>query len=213
VATPGLDDMVVADIADGESVRAAIAGVEAVVHLAAQPVDAPFDQVVGPNVIGLYNVVEAAREAAVRRLVLTSSVMVVSGRKRDGGATGAGEASPRSHYALSKLYAEQMGEMYARCYGMSVLAVRLGWVVRNLDEARHMVRLAIPDIYLSRADAGRFYAAALAAREITFSVVYATSKGGHNFYDMEPARRLLGYEPRDRWPEGLPFAVPTTDGA
>jgi uronate dehydrogenase len=200
--------MVVADIVDREAVRAAMAGMEAVVHLAAQPVDAPFDQVVGPNVIGLYNVVETAREAAVRRLVLTSSVMVVSGRKKDGGPTGVGEAYPRSHYALSKLYAEQMGEMYARCHGMSVLAVRLGWVVRNPDEARHMVRLAIPDIYLSRADAGRFYAAALAAPEITFAVVYATSKGGHNVYDMESARRLLGYEPRDRWPEGLPFDLP-----
>ena len=73
--SPGLDDAVVADLTDEPAVRAAVAGMEAVVHLAAQPVDAPFADLVGPNVVGLYHVMNAAREAAVRRLVLASSPM------------------------------------------------------------------------------------------------------------------------------------------
>ena len=76
--TPELADAVVADLADGEAVRAAVRGIDAVVHLAAQPVEAPFAELVGPNVVGLYNVMDAAREEGVRRIVLASSMMVVS---------------------------------------------------------------------------------------------------------------------------------------
>ena len=61
------------------------------------------------------------------------------------------------------------------------------------------------DVYLSPGDAGRFFAcASRAPDDVRFAVVYATSKPVNNCpYDLEPARQLLGYEPRDRWPEGV----------
>ena len=205
VPTPGVEDALVADIAEPESVAAAMRGRDAVVHLAAQPVDAPFAQLIGPNVVGLYTVMNAAREAKVPRVVLTSSMTVASPEHAPEQPVPVDRARPRSHYALTKLWAEQMGEMYARCFGMSVLAVRVGWMVRNAGEARRMRELDIPDVYLSAGDAGRFFACAVEAPEITFAVVYAAGRGGERVFDMEPARRLLGYEARDRWPDGLPF--------
>ena len=69
----------VADVADAAAVREAVRGMDAVVHLAAQPHDVPFPELVGPNVVGLYNVMNAAREEGVRRLVVASSMMVVAG--------------------------------------------------------------------------------------------------------------------------------------
>jgi hypothetical protein len=61
-----------------------------------------------------------------------------------------------------------------------------------------------PDVYLSPGDAGRFFAcAALAPADISFAVVYACSRPVRQVvYDSEPAKRLLGYEPLDTWPEG-----------
>src|SRR5580693_5298473 len=50
-----------ADLADREAVVAATAGVDAVVHLGAVPTEAPFDELVGPNLLGTFNVFEAAR--------------------------------------------------------------------------------------------------------------------------------------------------------
>jgi uronate dehydrogenase len=205
---PELADAVLGDIADGEAVRAAVRGMDAVVHLAAQPVDAPFSVLVGPNVVGLYNVMDAAREEGVRRTVLASSMMVASRAREPGRVVHADEVYPANLYALTKLWAEQMGKLYAHRFGMSVIAARLGWVVRNPDEARHMQELAIPDVYLSRADAGRFFVAALDAEGIGFVVLYAASRGGERVFDMEPARRLLGYDATERWPEGLPFPLP-----
>jgi nucleoside-diphosphate-sugar epimerase len=207
--TPGLADAFVADLADEAAVREAVRGMEAVVHLAAQPDEAPFAELVGPNVIGLYHVMNAAREASVRRLVLASSIMVV--KRERGMIARTDQARPANHYAVTKLFAEQMGELYARAFGMSVIAARIGWVVRTPEEARRMQELAIPDMYLSRADAGRFFVAAVEAEGISFAVLYAASRGGERVFEVEPTRRLLGYEPRDRWPEGLPFDLPRPD--
>ena len=86
--TPDVADAVIADVADAAAVQAAMRGVDAVVHLAAQPHERPFPELVGPNVIGLYNVMDAAREQAVKRVVLASSMMVVWRRAGPGGRPG-----------------------------------------------------------------------------------------------------------------------------
>jgi uronate dehydrogenase len=209
--TPDVADAIVGDIADAAAVSLATRGVNAVVHLAAQPHERPFPELLGPNVVGLYNVMDAARAAGVKRLVLASSMMVVSGMKepwKAGRPARVDDRVPNNHYALTKIWAEQMGELYARRFGMSIVAVRLGWMVRTPDEARHMLELKIFDCYVSRADGTRALAAAVEAPDIGFEIVYVASRGGERVFDMEPARRLLGFEAEQRWPEGLPFSLP-----
>ncbi len=215
VPTHGMPDARVGDVTDAASVRAAISGCDTVIHLAAERDDAPFLEVLlEPNVVGLFTVMNAAREAAVRRVILASSVQVVGRWPRDGGhAIAVDETNPGNHYALTKHWAEDLGAMYARHFGLSVLAVRIGWMVRNPREALQMERMGCYNLYLSRAEAGRFFALAVEAAAIDFAVVYAVSAAGAAHYDMEPARRLLGFQPQDRWPEGLGFAVPTEASA
>lgn len=202
VPTPDAPDFVVGDIADAPLVARAMHGIEAVVHLAAEPHDVPFERLVGPNVVGLYNVMNAAREARVSRVVLASSIQVL-GRRDPSRLARTDEAHPGNHYALTKLWAEQMGAMYSARFGMSILAVRIAWMVRNLEEATRMRRLGAGDAYLSPGDAGRFFALAVEAADIGFAIVYAVGRGRAEIFDSEPARRLLGYEPRDRFPDGL----------
>jgi len=206
--TPGLEDFVVADLADRVGVLGAMRGVDSVVHLAAEPDDADFAILVGPNVLGLFHVLDAARKLGVRRIVLASSVQTL-GRwwEREQPAT-ATDSNPVNHYALTKIWAEQMGEMYARCYGLSVIAARVAFMVRSPAEALRLARAKLFDSYLSRGDVGRFFAQAVEATGIDFAVLYAVSRGGERVLDMEPARRLLGFEARDRWPEGLGFDLP-----
>jgi uronate dehydrogenase len=199
----------VGSIEDPSSVARAMQGAECVVHLAAQAHDVAFEELLGPNVRGLYQVMNRARESGVTRVVLASTIQVV-GRRGDGPAT-AEDCQPQNHYALTKAWAEQMGAMYARSFAMSVLCVRIAWMVRNLDEARRLKRSGREDLYLSPRDAGRFMALAVEAEPLPFAVVHATSKGGEKLFDMEPARRLLGYEPLDRFPEGLDFEFDVRD--
>src|SRR5262249_21621773 len=78
VPTPGLRDSVVGDITDPSAVHRAVQGAAAVVHLAATPDDDDFlTKLVPNNIVGVYHVLESARAAGVRRLVLASSGQVV----------------------------------------------------------------------------------------------------------------------------------------
>ncbi|MEX0655499.1 MAG: NAD(P)-dependent oxidoreductase [Phycisphaeraceae bacterium] len=204
----------VGDVADGDVVRRAMAGMEAVVHLAATPDDAPFlEQLLEPNVVGLFNVMDAARQAGVKRVVLASSMQVVSGLrakldKHEGPLRTSDGAAPTNHYALTKVWAEQMGEMYARTYEMSVIAARIGWLPRNPADAARLARRGAEEAYLSWNDAGRFFADAVEAEGVTYAVLFAVSAGnGKQWYDRETPRQVIGYEARDRFPAGLPFEV------
>lgn len=216
-SSPGPQDLVLGDIQDRKAVLQASAGVDRILHLAAVPDDADFELLEGPNVRGLFHVLDAARQQGVPRVILASSIQVVDGwweaqRSRPASVS---EASPTNHYALTKVWAEQMGEMYARCYGLEVLAARIGFMVRNAAEALRLRENEQFDLYLSRADVARFCALAVEVPVIAgrggFAVAYAVGKGGERSFDMSSARRWLGFEARDRWPEGLGFELP--DGA
>ncbi len=211
VTTPGIGDAVVADLVERERVLGATADMDAVVHLAAEPNDADFPLLVGPNVLGLFHVLDAARERGIERVVLASSIQVLGRREYSPRPARVNEARPVNHYALTKLWAEQMGAMYARRFSMSILAVRLAWMVRNVPEAERMLQVPRPNLFLSAHDAGRFFALAVEAPFTGFRVVYAASLGGEELFDMEPARSLIGYQAQDRWPSGLDFELPTRD--
>jgi nucleoside-diphosphate-sugar epimerase len=113
------------------------------------------------------------------------------------------------HYGLSKVYGEAMGEMYARGHGLDVIAVRLGFLPRAPMFVERLLQGDGQNIYISPGDCGRFFAAAVEADlPEKFLVFHAIGKAERPCYDIEPARRILGYEPRDRWPEGMAFPKP-----
>jgi nucleoside-diphosphate-sugar epimerase len=206
--TSGADESVVGNIGDGPAIRRAMEGATALVHLAAVPDDDDFlTKLLPSNIVGVYHVMEAAREAGVKRVILGSSGQVVWWQRFTGPLpVGTDVApSPRGWYAATKLYLEAAGRSYAELHGGSVIVVRLGWCPRSREHAEELARTEWgPDVYLSPGDAGRFFACAVAApATIRYAVVYAMSRPvRRQMHDMTPARDLLGYEPRDTWPEG-----------
>jgi nucleoside-diphosphate-sugar epimerase len=208
VRTPGLPDSVVGDLTDAGALLRAVAGTDTLVHLAATPDDADFmTELLPNNIVGVYNVFEAARLAGVRRMVLASSGQVVWYQRFTGPLPirANDPVTPRAWYAAAKVFLEAAGRAYAEAHGMSVIAARLGWCPRTREQLEELRATAWgPDVYLSPGDAGRFFACAVQApADIRFAIVYATSKPARaTVYDQEEVRRLLGYEPRDIWPEG-----------
>ncbi len=207
--TPGTKDFIVGDITDAEALKRAAQGVSAVIHLAATPDDADFlTQLLPPNIIGLHHVLEAARLAGVKRIVLASSGQVNWWqRMRQTAPIGPREpVTPRYWYAATKVFAEAIGQGYAETHGIEVIAVRLGWVPRD---AAHIAEIAdtdwAKDVYLSPGDAGRFFAAAVKApMKERFAILYATSKPVNlPRFDLAPTKQLLGWEPQDMWPQGI----------
>jgi uronate dehydrogenase len=212
--TPGLEDYVTGDLNDRDAVRRAVEGRDTVVHLGAYPNPADFiDVLLQPNVVGLYHICEAAVEYGVRRLVLASSVQVISGHRfRDRPVRVEDGPAPTNHYALTKAWAELAGEMYARVHNLSVISVRIGWLPRNTEEARRLAASERgPDVFFSHDDSNRFHALCVESPEpqpgvaVTLQATSRPLKAPR--MDLEPARRVIGYVPQDTWPQGLPFPV------
>jgi uronate dehydrogenase len=209
VPTPGPAESVVGDIASFDAVRRAMEGVSALVHLAATPDDDDFmTRLLPNNIVGAFNVIEAAREAGVQRVVLASTGQVVWWRRMRGEVPIGVEVqpTPRGWYAATKCFLEAAGRTLAEAHGRTVLSVRLGWCPRTREQAREIDAADwARDVYLSPGDAGRFFAAAtLAPLAARYAVVYAASRPQRQAtYDLDTTRELLGFEPRDTWPEGV----------
>jgi uronate dehydrogenase len=69
----GQERFVRADLGDRDAVIRAAVGADAVIHLGAIPTEASFDELLGPNLIGTFNVFEAARQGGAKRIVFASS--------------------------------------------------------------------------------------------------------------------------------------------
>src|SRR5262245_2541736 len=209
VPTPGATESVVGDIASFGSVRRAMEGVSALVHLAATPDDDDFmSRLLPNNIVGTFNVVESAREANVPRVVLASTGQVVWWQRMRGEVPIGVDVqpTPRGWYAATKCFLEAAGRSLAEAHGRTVLSVRLGWCPRTVEQAREIAESEwAQSVYLSPGDAGRFFAGAvLAPLAVGYAVVYASSRPvGTPTYDLAPTTALLGFEPRDSWPEGV----------
>jgi nucleoside-diphosphate-sugar epimerase len=209
VPTPGADESVVGNITDADAVRRAAVGTWGLIHLAATPDDDDFlTKLLPNNIVGVYHVLEAARLAGVRRLVLASSGQVVWWQRFTGPLPiGADvQPTPRGWYAATKLFQEAAGRAYAEAHGLSVIVVRLGWCPRTPEHVAELARTPWgQDVYLSPGDAGRFFACAIEAPgDIRFAVLYACSRPvRQEVYDSRPAQELIGYEPRDAYPQGV----------
>ncbi|MFF1812652.1 NAD-dependent epimerase/dehydratase family protein [Streptomyces sp. NPDC058251] len=179
------------DLRDAAAVQAALAGADAVLHLGGLPDEAPFEDLLDANVLGTHHVLEAARRAAIPRVVLAGSNRV-TGFYPTGHRTGPQEpVRPDGLYGVSKAAVEALGRLYADKFGVSVICLRIGSFEEAPTEPRHLAT------WLSPRDAVGFCRAALTAPLSTrFATVYAVSANTRRFWDL-PAESELAYTPVD----------------
>lgn len=215
VANPDLSDQILGTIADPDLMERAMTGVHAVVHLAAAMEWLEFlrDQVPA-NVIAIFHLFEAAQRHNVPRVVLASTIQVARWKKDTLRRISDG-TSPSNTYGATKVFAEAMGQVYAHRAKTCVIAARICWLPRNPDTVRVIREHNGQTSYLSHDDAGRFFLRAVDAQGPdlapgSFHAMYVTSKlpeGTPPRIDLTEARTLLGYEPQDIFPQGLPFPI------
>ena len=184
------EDAVVADITDLAAVERAMAGMDGVIHLAGIPREAEFEAILQTNVIGTWNIYEAARRRGVERVVFGSSNHAVgfypSHQRIDASAL----PRPDSRYGLSKCWGEAVGALYADKYGIRSLHVRIGNAVGTPYNAR------ILKIWISARDLAQLCLIGLEHPDIHNTIVYGVSDNAGSWYDNSVAYGL-GYRPRD----------------
>jgi uronate dehydrogenase len=178
------------DVADPEALGKAMAGVEAVVHLAGIPTEAGFADLRQANIEGTYQVFEAARQAGVQRVIYASSNHAVGFHEGGSLLTTSVRPRPDSLCGVTKVFGEALGSFYADRYGMDVAAVRIGSCFDRPPGERGLAT------WLSPNDAVRLVDSLLRAPYFGFRALYGISANTRAWWDLEPARSL-GYRPQD----------------
>lgn len=206
-----------ADVTDLAALERAFveSGAEAVVHLAANAhVHAPWEDLIGPNLVGTYHVFEAARRSGVRRVVFASSNHAVGMYLHDDerfedprqpvevGTDAA--VRPDSLYGASKVWGEALGRLYAERHGLEVVCIRIGWVTADdappspgTDAVRTDPRISrrAQGMWLSHRDCASLIDACLTAA-VPWALVNGVSDNAGRWLSLDEARRL-GWEPLD----------------
>lgn len=174
-------ELVEGDIRSYERAHAAADGMEFVIHLAALPsvprsVQDPLTTN-AVNVTGTLNVVLAARDAGVKKVVVASSSSVY-GRTQELPKSESLVPSPVSPYGVSKLAAEQYCMSISAVYGISAVALRYFNVFGPRQDPTSQYSGVVP-LFVTRALAGRklvVYGDGLQSRDFTYvaNVVDAT---------------------------------------
>ena len=165
-------------------------GVDAIVHLGGYSVEGPWEQILEANIIGCYNVFEAARSNGVKRILFPTSNHAVGFYRRDQTIDHKVYPKPDSRYGVSKVFGEALGSLYADKYGMEVFMMRIGNVgPKPLDKRRL-------SIWFSPRDLAQLVSIGIDHPGIKFEIVYGISGNQRAWYDNSNAHRL-GYRPQD----------------
>ena len=165
-------------------------GVDAIVHLGGYSVEGSWKDIHAANILGCYNVFEAARRNGVRRIVFATSNHAVGFYRRDQTIDHRVYPKPDSRYGVSKVFGEMLASLYADKYGIEVLCIRIGNVNPLPIDKRRL------SIWISPRDIAQLVSIGIEHPEIRFEIVYGVSANARSWYDNSNARRL-GYRPED----------------
>ena len=197
---PPVTDWVKADIAVYDEIAGAMEGMDAVIHMAGEPNPrASWEDVHRQNIVGMYNTLESARQAGVKRVIYASTNHVMGFYDRDGQwpIYWNQPARPDSLYGVSKAFGEDLGRYMYDQHGMSVICLRIGWFLPEpIDEFSSWV-------WLSPRDCTQVVDRALRS-DVGFGIYYAISGNSTRKWDIANTMADLGYQPEDdasrHWP-------------
>jgi len=184
------EQFVGADISKMSDALKITKGVDAVIHLGGYSVEGPWEGILNANIVGCYNMFEAARRNGVKRFLFPTSNHAVGFYPRSTTIDDRVYIKPDSRYGVSKVFGEALGSLYADKYGMQVYCMRIGNVgTKPLDKRRL-------SIWFSPRDLAQLVIIGIEHPDIRFEIVYGISGNKRAWYDNSNAFRL-GYKPKD----------------
>lgn len=175
---------------DRGAMRELLQGVDAVVHLGGYSVEGPFDPILQANIIGVYNLYEAARLNGVKRVVFASSNHVTGFYRQDEVVSTLDPVRPDSLYGVSKAFGENISRFYFDRYGIETACLRIGSSFPAPKDRRMLAT------WLSFDDLERLVVACLSAPVVGHTIVYGVSDNRVTWWDNSAARHL-GFVPQD----------------
>jgi uronate dehydrogenase len=191
-------DLVRCDLTDAAAVNALLDGVDAVVHLGGQSVEADWDALLKANFLGLINLYEAARQRGTDRVLFASSNHAIGLYRREQCLDHTSSPRPDSRYGVSKAFGEDLAWLYAHKHRVRGFCMRIGSCTAEPRNARML------STWLSHDDLLRLVATGLVA-DYRHEIVYGVSANRDSWWDNSRAY-ALGYSPKDdasAWDQAL----------
>src|SRR6185295_4596723 len=182
------ETFIAADLARIDEVEKIVDGVDGIIHLGGISGEAPWEGILQSNIIGCYNLFEAARRKGVERVVFASSNHAVGFYPRHHHIGVDVTVRPDSRYGVSKAFGEAMGSLYADKHGLRVLCLRIGnFGDKPLDQRRL-------SIWLKPEDLVQLIRIGFENPDLRFEVFYGASYNERAWWDNSRAYEY-GYRP------------------
>lgn len=178
-----------ADLAKMDEIAPVLDGAEMVVHFGAIVDEKPFEELLGPNFVGSYNIWEAGYKAGVRRIVYASSIHAVGMHLKSDFIGTDAEHRPDTFYGLAKCFTEDLGRMYWDKRGMESVHLRI-LSCAQVNNTRAL------GSWLSYNDLIQLVTRAIDTPSVGFSIIYGVSNNDRAPVDNAKAS-FLGYRPVD----------------
>jgi uronate dehydrogenase len=185
------EEFVAAELSDIAQVEKIVAGVDGIIHLGGFSVEGPWEVIHQSNIVGCYNLFEAAYRANVKRVVFASSNHAIGFYPRSQKIGVNVTVRPDSRYGVSKAFGEALGALYADKHGLRVTCIRIGHVLDAPADARRL------SIWVSPQDLVQLIRIGLEHPDIRYEIFYGVSDNAASFWDNSNARRH-GYKPQSR---------------
>lgn len=187
-ALPG-ETIIQGDHADLAVTESAIAGTEAIVHFGAIGGEDTFEALLPSNMIGTYNVLEAARRHGVKRIVYASSIHVVGFYPTSQVIDSEVPYRPDSLYGVTKVFGEALARFYVEKAGLEIACLRIGVASAEPTTPRNLwTWLSLPDLL-------RLVETCLTAPQLGFAVIYGISDNRRRWWSN--ARSGIEFRPQD----------------
>lgn len=180
----------IGDLANLDDCRGLVAGVDGIVHLGGQAKEHTFETILQSNIVGTYNVFEAARQAGCPRILFASSVHAIGFHDTTTPLDATSEMRPDTLYGLSKCYGELLARLYWEKFGQESVSVRIGSSFERPRNARML------STWLSHGDLARLVFATFEATRTGAAMVYGASDNAAGWWSNDHAG-FLGWKPQD----------------
>ncbi|WP_148254218.1 NAD-dependent epimerase/dehydratase family protein [Aidingimonas lacisalsi] len=184
------EEVVAADLADGQAVNDLVRDCDGIVHLGGASVERPWERILHANIMGTYNLYEAARRHGGSRIVFASSNHTIGFYERTQRLDTRVPHKPDSLYGVSKCFGEDLASLYHDKFGVETLSVRIGSCFDKPADTRMMAT------WLSLEDFIALLHRAFVAPKLGHTVVYGASDNAEQWWDNSQSR-FLGWVPKD----------------
>lgn len=184
------EECVQCDLADAGAVHDLVAGCDAILHLGGISVERPFSEILDGNILGLYNLYEAARANDKPRILFASTNHTIGYYPQNERLGPNAPYRPDGLYGVSKCFGEALARMYFEKAGQETALVRIGSCLPEPINYRML------STWLSHDDFASLIEAVFRVPVLGCPVVWGASANDAGWWDNSHIG-WLGWRPKD----------------